>query len=44
VTGLKSQEKAFKALNRTQSDTGKLVEYTKALERRVLKELGKMTP
>ena len=27
-----------------QTDTGGLVEYTKALERTVLKELGKMPP
>ncbi len=27
-----------------QTDTGGLVEYTKALERMVLKELGKMPP
>ena len=27
-----------------QTDTGELVEYTKALERTMLKELGKMTP
>lgn len=28
----------------SQSDTGRLVENTKARERMVLKELGKMTP
>ena len=27
-----------------ETDTGGLVEYTKALERMVLKELGKLTP
>ena len=27
-----------------QSDTGRLVEHTKALERMVLKELGKLPP
>jgi len=27
-----------------QTDTGEQVEYTKALERTMLKELGKMTP
>lgn len=27
-----------------QSDTGRLVEYTKALERRIFKELGKLAP
>jgi hypothetical protein len=27
-----------------QTDTGELVEYTKALERTTLKELGKLTP
>jgi hypothetical protein len=27
-----------------QTDTGGLVEYTKALERMVMKELGKLTP
>ncbi len=27
-----------------QTDTGGQVEYTKALERTILKELGKMTP
>ena len=27
-----------------ETDTGGLVEYTKALERTMLKELGKMTP
>jgi len=30
-------------INRTQSDTGRLVEYTKALKRMIFKELGKMT-
>jgi hypothetical protein len=34
--------KAFKTV--PQTDTGELVEYTKALERTMLKELGKMTP
>ena len=29
--------------NRTKTDTGGWVEYTKALERIILKELGKMT-
>ena len=27
-----------------QTDTGRLVEYTKALERTLVKELGKITP
>ena len=30
--------------NRTKTDTGRQGEYPKALERTVLKELGKMTP
>ena len=33
---------AYKTVPET--DTGGLVEYTKALERTMLKELGKMTP
>ena len=45
----KVQEIAFTTLSeinkdRTKTDTGGLVEYTKALERTILKELGKMTP
>ena len=30
--------------DRTKTDTGRLGEYPKALERTVVKELGKMTP
>ena len=30
------------ALDRTKTDTGRKVEYTKALERTMLKELGKL--
>ena len=37
------QEKAM-LQNRTKTDTGKQVEYTKALGRTVLKELGKIAP
>ena len=29
---------------RTKTDTGRWVEYTKALERTLVKELGKLTP
>ena len=32
------------ALARTKTDTGRKVEYTKALERTMLKELGKLLP
>ena len=32
------------ALDRTKTDTGRRVEYTKARERKVVKELGKLTP
>ena len=34
--------KTFKNLNRTKTDTSRWVEYTKALEIIMLKELGKM--
>jgi hypothetical protein len=30
--------------DRTKTDTGEQVEYTKALERTILKELGKIAP
>ena len=41
----KVQEIAFTFIkDRTKTDTGRLVEYTKALERTILKELGKMIP
>lgn len=36
------QEKYHNKNNRTKSDTGGYVEYTKALERIVLKELGNL--
>ena len=39
-----SQEIAPSRIDRTQTDTGGLVEYTKALERTMLKELGKLPP
>ena len=38
------QETAPASKTVPQTDTGGLVEYTKALERTVLKELGKMPP
>jgi len=40
----KVQEIAYMLIDRTKTDTGRLVEYTKALERTILKELGKMIP
>ena len=40
----KVQEIAYIRIDRTKTDTGRLVEYTKALERTILKELGKMIP
>jgi len=42
---LRLHEKAFYNYeNRTKTATGEWVEYTKALERIILKELGKLTP
>jgi len=43
ATYLRVSGKSLINLNRTKSDTGRLVEYTKALGRRILKELGKIT-
>jgi hypothetical protein len=37
-------KKYLSLLDRTKTDTGVLVENTKALERTMLKELGKMIP
>ena len=36
--------KGVKAVTVPQTDTGRRVEYTKALERTLVKELGKLTP
>ena len=42
MKGVREITPALKTVPET--DTGGLVEYTKALERTMLKELGKMTP
>ena len=39
-----SRKNSFIKTTVPQTDTGELVEYTKAIERTVLKELGKLTP
>jgi hypothetical protein len=42
--GLMRSRKQLRRLTVPQTDTGGLVEHTKALERRALKELGKLPP
>ena len=37
-------EKTKKIITVLITDSGRLVEYTKAIERTILKELGKLTP
>jgi len=34
----------YKNKNRTKTDTGRLVEYTKVIEKIILKEFGKIAP